>query len=46
MIANSSYRVEIKGVGYDFELEPEPEHAVEILIFTSAVRAESFVSYS
>ena len=45
-IPNSSYRVEIKGAGHDFESEPEPEHASEILILTSTVRTKPCVSKS
>jgi len=41
-----AYCVDIKGAGYAFESEPEPELAVEIMTFTSAVRAEPCVSKS
>ena len=43
-ITNPAYCVDKKDAGYDFETEPEPEHAFEILTFTSAVRAERCVS--
>jgi len=30
---NSSYCLERKGYDYDFEIDPEPEHTSEILMF-------------
>jgi hypothetical protein len=39
-----TYCVDRKGAGYDFDTEPEPEHAVEIITLRSASRRESSVS--
>jgi hypothetical protein len=33
-IAKSAYRMDRKGTGYDFEIEPEPERAFEIMQIT------------
>jgi len=29
-LPNSSYRMDRNGAGYDFEIDPEPEHPFEI----------------
>ena len=43
-LPNSAYCLGRKGVGYDFEIEPDPEHAFEICIFRSTARMHPCVS--
>jgi hypothetical protein len=46
MTSQLAYCVDRKCAGYDFEIEPEPEQAFEIITLRSAARRESSVSKS